>query len=60
MNNEALKQNFADVARCYVGGLLGLGVCCNTISAELRLCRTAVSHRHCSDVDDAMVQRHLR
>ena len=60
MKNEAFKQNLADVARGYVDSLFCLGSCGDSISAKLRFCRTAVSHRHSSDVDNAAISRHLK
>jgi hypothetical protein len=57
MKNEAFKQNLVDVARGYVDSLFHLGICGNSISAKLRFCRIAISHRRSSDVDDASVQR---
>ena len=59
MKNEAFKQNLVDVARGYVDSLFHLGICGNSISAKLRFCWTAISHRRSSDVDDATIQRHL-
>mgnify|MGYP001379729548 CR=1 FL=1 len=60
MKNEAFKQNLVDVARGYVDSLFYLGICGNSISAKLRFCRIAISHRCSSDVDDASVQRQLK
>jgi len=57
--HEALKQNLGDVARGYVGSLLCLAVCGNSVSAKLWCCRGGVSRRHSSDVDDAAIYRHL-
>ena len=59
MRDEAYKQDYVDVARGYVDSLFHLGICGNSISAKLRFCRTAISHRRSSDVDDATIQRHL-
>ena len=60
MKNEASKQTFVHMARCYVGNLLHLAVCGDPVSAKLRLRRTGVYRRRGSDVDNAMVQRHLK
>ena len=60
MNNEAVKQDIADVARGYVGNLFCLAVCGDPVSAKLLCCRTGVYRRHGSDVDNAPVQRHLK
>ncbi len=60
MNNEAVKQDIADVARGYVGSLFCLAVCGDPVSAKLRCCRTGVYRRRGSDVDNAHVQRHLK
>jgi len=60
MKNEAFKQNLVDVARSYVDSLFHLGICGNSISAKLRFCRIAISHRRSSDVDDASIQRQLK
>ena len=55
MNNEAVKQDIADVARSYVGNLFCLAICGDPVSAKLRCCRTGVYRRRGSDVDNAMV-----
>ena len=55
MKNEAFKQNLVDVARGYVDSLFCLDICGDSISAKLRFCRIAISHRHSSDVDNAAV-----
>jgi len=60
MNDESYKQDSVDVARGYVDSLFYLGICGNSISAKLRFCRIAISHRRSSDVDDASVQRQLK
>ena len=59
MNNEAVKQDIADVARGYVDSLFCLGSCGDSFSVKLRFCRVAVSRRRSSDVDDATIQKHL-
>ena len=59
MRDESYKQDYVDVARGYVDNLFHLGICGNSISAKLRFCRIAISHRRSSDVDDATIQRHL-
>ncbi len=59
MRDESYKQDYVDVARGYVDYLFHLGICGNSISAKLRFCRIAISHRRSSDVDDATIQRHL-
>ena len=55
MNNEAVKQDIADVAHGYVGSLFCLAVCGDTVSVKLRCCRTGVYRRRGSDVDNVMV-----
>ena len=60
MKDEAFKQNLVDVARGYVDSLFHLGVCGNSISSKLWFCRTSISHRRSSDVDNARVQRELK
>jgi hypothetical protein len=60
MNNEAVKQNLAHVARNHVDSLFHLGVCGNSISSKLRFYRITIAHRHSSDVDNAHVQRQLK
>ena len=59
MNNEICKQNLVDVARGHVDRVFGLAICDNPISAKFWCHRTGVSRRRSSDVDNAMVQRHL-
>lgn len=59
MNNEAFKQNLADVARSHMDSVFGLAVCCNSVSAKLWCRRIGVHRRRSYDVDNAMVQRHL-
>ena len=59
MKNEAFKQNLVDVARGYVDSLFHMGVCGNSVSVELRFCRTAITDRHSSDVDNDTIQTHL-
>ena len=60
MNNEALKQNHAYVARGYVDGLFCLGCCSNQFSPKLRFCWTAVLGGHSFCVDDESIQKHLK
>ena len=60
MKNEASKQTFVHMGRCYVGNLLHLAVCGDSISTKLWLRRTGVYRRRGSDVDDAHVQRRLK
>ena len=60
MNNEAVKQNLADVARGYVANLFCLAVRSDSVSAKLRCCRTGVYRRRNYDVDNAHVQRDLK
>ena len=59
MSNEAFKQNLGDVAHGYVGSLFCLGICRDSVSAKLRFCWIAITHRHSFDVDDATIQKHL-
>ncbi len=58
-DNEAFKQNLGDVDHGNVDSLFCLGICRDSVSAKLWFCRTAISHRHRSDVDDATIQKHL-
>ena len=59
MSDESYKQDYVDVARGYVDYLFHLGICGYSISAKLRFCRIAISHRYSSDVDDASIPEHL-
>ena len=55
MSNEAVKQNFADVARGYVGSLFCVAVRSDPVSAKLRCCRARVSRGRSSNVDNVVV-----
>jgi len=55
MKNEASKQTFVYMAHCYVGNLLYLAVCGDSISSKPWCCRTGVISWHNSDVDDAAI-----
>ena len=59
MSNEAFKQNLGDVAHGYVDSLFCLGICRDSVSAKLRFCWIAITHRHSFDVDDDTIQKHL-